>query len=75
MQPIDIRASARQDITNHYVYLAEHAGLAVAESFLTNAEPSFSDLAERPAMATILRTRTPDITGIRKWRVKGFEAF
>ncbi len=45
MQPINIRASARQDITNHYVYLAEHAGLAVAESFLTNAEPSFSDLA------------------------------
>jgi toxin ParE1/3/4 len=75
MQNVHIRALARQDLADHYVYLSEHAGLAVAERFLTNAAASFRDLADRPAMATLLQTRTPDLAGTRKWRVKGFESF
>jgi toxin ParE1/3/4 len=75
MKSVHIRALARQDIADHYVYLAEHAGSAVAERFLTSAQTSFRDLVDRPAMAALLRTRTPDLAGMRKWRVKGFESF
>jgi toxin ParE1/3/4 len=49
--------------------------LAVSESFLDNMEASFRDLVNRPAMATLLRTRTLKLAGVRKWRVRGFESF
>lgn len=75
MLSVHIRAQARQDLAGHYVYLAEHGGEAVAERFLTCAGTSFRDLAERPAMATLLQTRAPGLSGMRKWRIKGFESF
>jgi toxin ParE1/3/4 len=75
MQSVYIRAVARQDLADHYAYLSEHAGSAVADRFLTNAAISFRDLADRPAMATILQTRASELAGMRKWRVKGFERF
>ena len=75
MKSVHIRALARQDIADHYVYLAEHADLAVAERFLASVEMSFRDVADRPAMATLLRTRDSRLAGMRKWRVRGFESF
>lgn len=39
------RAAARNDLLEHFVYLAENAGLNLAERFLANAEAS----AERDA--------------------------
>ena len=38
------RASARRDLIEHYVYLAENAGLEIAERFLSNADESFSSV-------------------------------
>jgi len=75
MRRVLLRASARQDLTDHYVYLSEQAGTAVAERFLANVEASFQNLAERPDMATPLRPRSPELAGMRRWRVKGFERF
>ena len=34
------RAVARRDLVEHFVYLAENAGLDIAERFLTNAPTS-----------------------------------
>jgi toxin ParE1/3/4 len=42
------RASAKRDLVEHYVYLAENAGIETAERFLTNADESFADLAKHP---------------------------
>jgi toxin ParE1/3/4 len=39
------RARAKRDLVEHYVYLAEHAGIETAERFLLNADESFSDLS------------------------------
>jgi toxin ParE1/3/4 len=75
MRNVHIRALARRDLADHYVYLSEHAGSAVADRFLTSAQTSFRDLADRPAIATVLQTRASDLAGMRKWRVKGFESF
>ena len=39
------RAAARRDLVEHFVFLAESAGLDVAEHFLANAQESFNNLA------------------------------
>jgi plasmid stabilization system protein ParE len=44
------RAAAIRDLVEHYVYLEEQAGEAVAERFLANAESSFVALSEHPEM-------------------------
>jgi len=50
------RAAARRDLVTHFVYLAENAGLDTADRFLANADRSFTELAEQPAMGSPLRT-------------------
>lgn len=67
------RAAARNDLVEHFVYLAENAGLNVAERFLANAQASFNDLAEQPKMGAQLKLKNPAMSGMRKWRVKDFD--
>ena len=52
-------AAAKRDLVEHFVYLAENAGLAIAERFLTNAEASFNDLAGQPMIGAPLTLRHP----------------
>ena len=68
-------ASAKRDLVESYVYLAEHAGIETAERFLSNAEESFIDLARHPEMGPTLSLPDRKLTGLRKWRVNGFEKF
>jgi toxin ParE1/3/4 len=62
-----------RDLVEQFVYLAENASLDTAERFLTNAEISFSDLADQPMIGAPLAVRQPALAGIRKWRVKDFD--
>ena len=48
MPTVTKREAARRDLVEHFVYLAENAGLDVAERFLAHAEASFNDLARQP---------------------------
>lgn len=73
MPTVTKREAARHDLVEHVVYLAENAGLDMAECFLTNAEASFNELAQRPKMGAPLRLKHPDLVNLRKWRVKGFD--
>ncbi|MGS0744286.1 type II toxin-antitoxin system RelE/ParE family toxin [Glaciimonas sp. GG7] len=73
MPMVHTRAVARQDLVSHYFYLAENAGEHVAERFLINAEASFADLSEHPAMDSPLNLRSPELKGMRKWQVRGFD--
>ena len=67
------RAAARRDLVEQFVYLADNAGLDTAERFLSSCETTFNDLANRPMIGSPLSVRNPALTGIRKWRIKGFE--
>ena len=67
------RAAARRDLIEHYVYLAEHAGEETAERFLANAEASFNDLANQPRIGAPLLLKVPELAGLRKWQVRGFD--
>jgi toxin ParE1/3/4 len=48
------RASAKRDLIEHYVYLAEQGGVETAERILANAGESFSDLSRNPRMGAPL---------------------
>ena len=67
------RAAARQDLIDHYVYLAGNAGEEVADRFLACAEQSFADLVAQPEIGAPLTLRRPELGGLRKWRVRDFE--
>jgi toxin ParE1/3/4 len=67
------RAAAARDLVEHYVYLAENAGIDTAERFLFSAEKSFHDLSLHPEMGAPLPLRSPKLVGLRKWRVSGFD--
>ena len=73
MPRVTQRAAARRDPVEHFVYLAENAGLDTAERFLTNAEASFNELAGQPMIGAPLILRPPELAGLRKWRVKDFD--
>ncbi len=73
MPPVTKREAARRDLVEHFVYLAENAGLDVAERFLSRAEASFADLARHPMMGAPVTLKHPDLANIRRWRVKDFE--
>ncbi len=48
MSKVFQRAAAKRDLVEHFVYLAENAGLDLAERFLTNTAASFDVLAGQP---------------------------
>lgn len=73
MPTIHQRAVARADLIDHFVYLAEHAGLDTAERFLAQVQTSFDDLARQPRMGAPLSLRPPELAGLRKWRVRDFD--
>ena len=69
------RAVAKRDLVEYFVYLAENAGLEIAERFLTNAATTFIELAGQPMIGAPLTLRHPELAGMRKWRVKDFDNY
>ena len=68
-------ASAKRDLVEDYVYLAEHAGIETDERFLSFADDSFNDLSRHPEMGVAVSLRDPRLAGLRRWRINGFETF
>ena len=75
MGKVFYRHVARQDLILHYVYLSENANEATAERFLSSAEESCNELALHPKIGAEVMLRQPQLEGLRKWRVDGFEKF
>jgi toxin ParE1/3/4 len=75
MAQVHKHAAAKRDLVEHFVYLAENAGLDTAERFMLKVEESFSDLGRHPSLGVQVELPGPEIAGMRKWHVKGFEKF
>lgn len=73
MPIVYLRAVARRDLSDHFVYLAENAGLDTAERFLAQAETTFGSLVCEPMIGAPLALKPPELAGLRKWRVKDFD--
>jgi toxin ParE1/3/4 len=66
MSKVHQREAARRDLIEHFLYLAEEAGIETAERFLAQAEASFKQLAEHPKMGSPLTLCPPELAGLRK---------
>jgi toxin ParE1/3/4 len=75
MAQVQKRTAAKRDLVRHYVYLAEPADMEVAERFLGQVDKSFQDLARFPEMGSPAVSSRPELIGLRKWSVAGFEKF
>ncbi|HRO59488.1 MAG TPA: type II toxin-antitoxin system RelE/ParE family toxin [Burkholderiaceae bacterium] len=75
MPTVHQRTAARRDLVEHFVYLAENAGIETAERFLARAEATFRDLAGQPLMGAPLMLASPELAGLRKWSVKDFDGY
>ena len=73
MASVHRRAAARRDLIAHAVHLAENAGEGIAERFLDETEATFEALAVQPTMGAPLTLRCPELAGLRKWRIDGFD--
>jgi toxin ParE1/3/4 len=57
------RPAARRDLIAHYRYLAENAGEALADRFLSQAQASFDDLLRQPGIGSPLTLQHPEWPG------------
>ncbi len=69
------REAAKRDLTGHFVYIAENAGLEVARRFTKAARKTFIELSETPEMGWPGKVRQGKFAGVRLWRVAGFERY
>ena len=69
---LDVFEEARTDLTNHYVWLATEAGLDVAEAMSASADDALFLLVEQPGVGSPVKTRRPELAGLRKRKVPGF---
>jgi toxin ParE1/3/4 len=69
------RATARRDLIEHFVHLAEAADEETADRFLASARATFEDLAEQPRIGAPLHLSNPALENMRKWRISGFENY
>ena len=61
MRKVFRRAAARRDLIEHFVYLAQNADEATAERFFASADDTCSQLAQDPAMGSLLPLRAPEL--------------
>ena len=69
---IDVRDAARDDLTNHYLWLAREAGLDVAERMAASADAAIFHLAAAPGVGSPLDSDRAELADLRKWRIPGF---
>jgi toxin ParE1/3/4 len=69
------REAAKRDLMQHFVYLADSAGLEVARHFKDAARVAFAELSSTPEMGAQGKVRQGKFAGVRLWRVGGFERY
>jgi toxin ParE1/3/4 len=70
-----IEPLAREDLRKQFKYLAGEASLETANRFLDAAHATFDELAKVPGLGAVFPARSPKLTGLRVWRVAGFENY
>ncbi len=69
------RTAAKRDLIQHFVYLADHAGIEIAEQFLIEVESSIANLASFPEMGSPTPSGRQQLAGLRKCPVANFDKF
>lgn len=69
---LEVRAAARADLTDHYVWLASEASLDVAEAMAANADVALFRLLDHPGVGSPVKTKQAELAALRKWKIPGF---
>ena len=69
---IVIRPDASTDVDDCFLFIRQDSPDAAAR-FLTAADNTFVQLAEMPGIGRLCKVRNPDLDGLRRWPVRGFE--
>lgn len=68
-----VRPKADEDLDNQGYYYATEASPELGHRFLVAAHETFSLLATQPHMGWLPKLKHPGLTGLRVFRVTGFE--
>ena len=67
-----IRPNAQADLDDTAEYIGRE-NPAAAVRFLTTAEETFKQLLSTPGLGRVREYLDPRLTGLRSWRIRGFE--
>lgn len=73
--PVRKSSRAKLDLMDCAAYLAERGSLRVALRFLECAEATFRTLAEHPGFGRVRQFGSPELAGLRSFRVQDFESY
>ncbi|MDB9518609.1 type II toxin-antitoxin system RelE/ParE family toxin [Roseofilum reptotaenium CS-1145] len=71
---IAIAPQANLDLEQHFEYIAINDADS-AMRFFDAVRSTFSQLAKNPGIGRIYEVKNPNLQGLRKWRVTGFEKY
>jgi toxin ParE1/3/4 len=66
--------AADLDMDDRAAFLASHASLETALRFYDAARSTFAELADMPRIGEQWPSINPRLTGLRVWRIEGFES-
>ena len=67
------REAAKRDLIAQWLWYAENAGIDVADRFLQAADATLSLLATQPESGASFFVREPELQGMRRIPVSGFD--
>ncbi|NER93499.1 MAG: type II toxin-antitoxin system RelE/ParE family toxin [Symploca sp. SIO1B1] len=68
------RPQARIDLAEYAIFIARENPDA-AEKFLNAAQATFQTLLAMPGMGSLCHFSNPELQGIRRWAIKGFDKY
>ena len=74
MSQLIVKSAASKDLLDHFLFLAEQSE-TTAFRFFESAEKTFQELLEMPLMGRECVFKNADLSGVRRWRVRGFEKY
>ena len=74
MPCVTIRPRARQDLIDHFVFIAQD-NLDAAQRFLKEAEHAFGELTDMPALGRLRNFDNPRLAGMRCRSIPRFENY
>lgn len=67
------REAAKRDLIEQFVWYAANANIEVADRFLASVSTTLENLATVPESGIPVPVKREELTGMRRWPVKGFE--
>ena len=66
---------AERELDEATLYLAEESSPETGIRFFDAAHETFRSLLEMPGMGKVREVQNPRLSGVRQWRVVGFESY